>query len=281
MPIDLILIHSGNRFPEYINDCIELADREGFKIHLITESKFHQRIDNKNVVLADLDKYIDYRYANYRLDNYNLDFREGFFYRTSSRFILIDNYIQANKIESFFHIENDIALFSDLIKTKEILEKTSYDTAIVMDNTLRCIPSIIWYRNKFSSARMANFIYSNNKMDDMQNLALYFHYNRDNVTNLPIVPFDLVDELTKINFGNMYSEINSVFDGAAIGQYLYGIDNLEDPSKNTKGFINESTVFDFSSLSISMDNKPIINLDYKKIPINNLHMHCKNLRQLI
>jgi len=115
----------------------------------------------------------------------------------------------------------------------------------------------------------------------MQNLALYFHYNRDNVTNLPIVPFDLVDELTKINFGNMYSEINSVFDGAAIGQYLYGIDNLEDPSKNTKGFINESTVFDFSSLSISMDNKPIINLDYKKIPINNLHMHCKNLRQLI
>ena len=101
MQTNLILVHSGNRFPNYINDCIELAKRYNFRIHLILEKKFHDLIKDKNVILIDLQKIIDDRYSNYILKNYNSEFRDGFFPRTSSRFILIDNYIKQNRKNTY------------------------------------------------------------------------------------------------------------------------------------------------------------------------------------
>jgi hypothetical protein len=115
----------------------------------------------------------------------------------------------------------------------------------------------------------------------MKNLAIYFHKNRSNVTNLPISPYDIIDTRYDINYGNHFEKINSIFDGAAIGQYLFGIDPIH--SKNcTKGFINETSVINASLLSISFeDKKPYIDFNEKRITINNLHMHCKNLEQLL
>lgn len=278
MSIDLILAHSGDRFPDHINDCIELASRQNFQIHLILEKKFHNKINQSKIQLAELESVSNSNYKQYHLNNYDAHFRSGFFYRTSSRFILIDNYIKLNDIKSCFHIENDIAIFSDLIKVQFILDNSPHDTAIIMDNPLRCVPSIIWYKNHVASNRLANFIYSNNNLDDMKNLAIYFHQYRNYVTNLPIVPFDLINQEYNINFGNMYHEFESIFDGAAIGQYMYGIDNPAD----TNGFINETTIYNMSKLCpVLKNNIPEANQDNKKVKINNLHMHCKNLNQLL
>lgn len=278
MSINLILVHSGDRFPDHINDCIELASRQNFQIHLILEKKFHNRINQSKIQLVDLEAVSNSNYKQYRLNNYDTHFRSGFFYRTSSRFILIDNYIKLNDIKSCFHIENDIAIFSDLVKARFILDNSPYDTAIIMDNPLRCVPSIVWYKNYVASDRLANFIYNNNHLDDMKNLAIYFHQYRNHVTNLPIVPFDLIDQQYNINFGNMYNKFESIFDGAAIGQYMYGIDNPAE----TKGFINETTIYDMSKLRpVLNNNMPEVNKDNKAVKINNLHMHCKNLNQLL
>jgi len=283
MQTNLILVHSGNRFPNYINDCIELANRYNFKIHLILETKFHNLIEDKNVILVDLQQTIDDRYSNYILKNYNSEFIDGFFPRTSSRFILIDNYIKENNIESFFHIENDIAIFSNLSNIQSYLNKSKYDISIVMDNYFRCVPSIIWYRDCLATNKLANFIYYNNNIDDMQNLARFFHKNRDSVTNFPIVPLDFIDKTYNINYGNMYKEMQSIFDGAAIGQYLYGIDTLgNSPTQNTIGFINETCVFDVSKFDIELqNNRPVIHHQNTSIPINNLHIHSKNFKNIL
>lgn len=277
MSIDLVLVHSGNRFPTYINDTITLALRYNFNIHLILEQSFHNQILNKNIRLIDLKSVIDDRYKQYTLINYDTQFREGFFPRASSRFILIDNYAKQFNLKYFFHIENDIAIFSNLINTVEYLSTSEYDTALIMDHPLRCVPSIIWYRNTIATDRMANFIYNNNNLDDMKNLAVYFYRYRKYVTNLPIVPFDLIDYSVNINFGNLYNELNSIFDGAAIGQYLYGIDSPD----NTKGFINETTIFNPAKMNILTDREPYLLLNSSVVPINNLHMHCKNMKQLL
>lgn len=281
MSVDLVLVHSGNRFPSYINDTIALTLKYNFKIHLILEQKFHNLIYHKNIKLIDVDSVIDKRYQQYTLKNYDSQFRNGFFPRTSSRFILIDNYAKQSNLKYFFHIENDIAIFSNLINIQHYLSISQFDTALIMDHPLRCVPSIIWYRDSIASNRMANHIYHNNNIDDMKNLAIYFHKNRKNVTNLPIVPFNLINYSFNINFGNLYNEFHSIFDGAAIGQYLYGIDTTDDSNINTKGFINETSVFNVSTANIIMNNKPELILDSNIIPINNLHMHCKNLKQLL
>lgn len=281
MATDLILVHSGNTFPSFLNDTITLAKRHDHVIHLIIEDKLRPYLTHNDINLISIDDIKDDRYSTYTIKNYNTEFRDNFFTRTSSRFILIDNYINKLHLESCFHIESDIALFTNLDHIAQKLDSLPYHTALIMDHSFRCVPSLVWYKNGASSKQMADFIYNNNSLDDMKNLASYFHKYIDTTINLPIVPFDLIDSsLNTINFGNMYSYFESIFDGAAIGQYLYGIDG--DNEGNSVGFVNETTVFDPSSLNIVIDNhKPYIIKDNRLIPINNLHMHCKNLQQLL
>jgi hypothetical protein len=278
---DIILVHSGNTFPIYINDCIEILKIYGFNIHLIIESKFHKNITaNRDIKTIDINDIIDYRYTQYSIKNYDMSFRDSFYKRTSSRFFIIDNYAKKYQIESFFHIENDIALFSNLINIKQYLETSTYDIAIIMDSPVRCVPSLIWYKNSIASTRLGNYIYNHNYVDDMKNLAIFFHQNRNTVINLPITPLEIIDTQHNINFSSIYPEILSIFDGAAIGQYLYGTDQ-SNSIKSGSGFINETCVVDYSKFDIYNKPEPYIRLNSFEVKINNLHMHCKNLKQLL
>lgn len=282
MSVDLILIHSGNIFPFYINNTIKLAKKYISNIHIIIDAQFIDLIEDKSCTIVSSNSLEDFRYQTYNIKNYDIKFRDNFFTRTSSRFILLDNYITKNNICSCFHIENDIAIFSDLEEIKTRLDQTNQDTAIIMDHPYRCVPSIVWLKNHVSSKRLANFIYDNNTLDDMKNLARYFLQNRDRIINLPIIPFDLIDKNSNINFGNYFDIFDSIFDGAAIGQYLYGIHTEEDISKNTSGFINETSVFKPDQYYISFkDKKPYVEHNNRQIKINNLHIHSKNLKQLL
>lgn len=280
MATDILLVHSGSSFPHHVNDCISLLVKQGFRIHLIIEPDLSVFINDRTINIANINDFSDFRYSNYDILNYNTKFRDGFYLRTSSRFIVIDNYAKSVGLTNFFHIENDVALFSNLITIQEYLIKSTYDISIVMDNYFRCVPSIIWYRNSLAATKLANFIYQNNNLDDMKNLARFFHKNRKSVTNFPIVPFDLTDSTHNINYGNMYKDIASIFDGAAIGQYLYGTDTNNKDSA-TCGFINETCVVDFSKFCIESKPVPKLIIENIAIPINNLHMHCKNIKQLL
>jgi hypothetical protein len=281
MVTDILLVHSGPLFPSHINDCITLLVKQDFRVHLIIEPELNSFIKNTTINIVNINDVSDSRYSHYDILNYDTKFREGFFLRTSSRFIIIDNYTKLTGLTNFFHIENDVALFSNLTSIKEYLNKSPYNISIVMDNYFRCVPSIIWYRDSLATNKLANFIYKNNNIDDMKNLAIFFHKNRGSVTNFPIVPFDLVDDSYNINYGNMYNDMKSVFDGAAIGQYLYGTDSNNTDKNIFPGFINETCVVDFSKLHIETKPIPKLILENSATPINNLHMHCKNMRQLL
>jgi hypothetical protein len=276
----LILVHSGNLFPEYLNDCIELSLRQNLDIDLLISSNFHDRIKHQ-VNLEKIEDYYDDLYSNFSNKSFDNNFRDGFWNRTSSRFFIISNYAKAKNLKSFFHIENDVALFSNLIKFQNILEKTNKEVALVMDAPNRCIPSIMWFKDHCILNDISNYIFKNNHLNDMQSLSEFFHINRDRVFNFPIIP--KFNKNSNIDYSNYFDEFNSIFDGAAIGQYLFGIDCLENPNKKTTGFVNETTIFKSSDFRYFFKNGyPYMILDSnEEVPINNLHMHCKNLKQLI
>jgi hypothetical protein len=281
MSIDIILVYSGNIFPYYLLDTIKLLKKYEFNIHIIIEYKFHHLIKDTNCKIIYIEDLRDFRYDTYSIQNYNTNFRDNFFTRTSSRFILLDNYITQKNITSCFHIENDIVLFSNLKQIKIELDKIIQDTAIIMDHPQRCVPSFIWFRDKSASNKLANFIYDNNYLDDMKNLAKYYLQNKNTIINLPILPFDLIDQDSYINFGNKFDIFQSIFDGAAIGQYLYGIDS-EHNKQNTAGFINETSILKPNQYNIFFENKePYMEYMQQKIKINNLHIHSKNLYKLL
>lgn len=278
MAIPLVLVHTGTQFPSYLNDCIALANKQGFDIHLLLSGALHPHIDKSKVKLITAEDFEDEGFANYQLSNYPQDFKDGFFTRTSSRFLLLHRYAEQTNLKSFFHIENDVALFDDLRNTQKVLETTDKEMFLVMDHPQRCVPSILWFRSSCILAKLVEFLRLSLAHTDMENLAFFFNSHLEMVGNLPIIDRCIENDF-KIDFSNKLADLQLIFDGAALGQYLFGVDS-ENP-KETVGFINETTVFSAASLSFEWCNHTPHVSSVQANKIANLHMHCKNLKQLL
>ena len=82
-----------------------------------------------------------------------------------------------------------------------------------------------------------------------------------------------------------FNKFKFIFDAAAIGQYLGGVDRRNNPN-NTIGFINETCIIKYNSYKfefLDKENikKPFINVNDKFIPIFNLHIHSKDLDKFV
>jgi hypothetical protein len=181
------------------------------------------------------------------------------------------------KLNNFFHIENDVFILDNLLieRTSDFLSTTKYNTALVIDCLRRCVPSIIWFRDFCSAKDLWDFVSKDINKTDMELLANYFHLNREVVTNLPIAPSGYFKNSKEIDYSNFHKELNCIFDGAAIGQYLYGIDD-NSGGKNSLGFINETSMLNASDFCYAKDQGKLLSTYQGEItPVVNIHMHCK------
>lgn len=281
MKKDIILVHTGTKFPNHINDCISFLKKRNFTIHLILSKSLHKNVIHDDIILEEAEFYQNQYFDTFENKSGDSDFLDGFWTRTSSRFFIIAEYAKFKNIESFFHIENDVALFSDLQRESLIFNESQYDMFLAMDRYYRCIPSILWIRNYSILEKLSLFIFSNPNRNDMENLALFFYQNSDLVSNLPIIPNEKIAlKDWEIDYQNNFEILNGVFDAAALGQYLFGIDPICSDN-NSSGFINETCVFDPSQFEYIKDGSDFYILtESKKIKIFNLHMHCKNFKLL-
>ena len=73
----------------------------------------------------------------------------------------------------------------------------------------------------------------------MENLAI--ESNENYIEQFPIFP--IVDTIIN-KYNKNFNEFNSIFDTAAIGQYLGGVDS-RNISGDTRGFVNETCVIKY------------------------------------
>lgn len=280
--MDIILVHTGTIYPNYINVCIRQLKKYNFNIHLIVSKCLVNLVESKDINISFAEDYVDTNYLSFDIKNYDKNFRDGFWLRTTNRFFLINNYVIKNKITEFFHIENDNLIFTDLLYEKKVLDDSGFDMGVVIDSEKRCIPSIIYFKTPVIVSELCNYILNHQNMNDMENLFHFFNTNRDKVLNLPIIPYNYpLKKTLSIDFSNQFSLFNSIFDGAAIGQYLGGVDPRND-SRDTVGFINETTIFNPSNSEYEWKNGEIYMVyNNVNIKINNLHIHSKNLEKFI
>ena len=89
--------------------------------------------------------------------------------------------------------------------------------------------------------------------------------------------------INKYLYCNHFEKFDSIFDAAAIGQYLGGVDYRLANETNGPGFINESCIFNPSLLRYEWhpDKQgrkiPYVIFGKTKCRINNLHIHSKKL----
>ena len=263
----IVLVSTG-LFQNYIKENINQLLKFQFDIHVIVDFPFLKELDEykSNVELIDSATLQTNFDKKSKLDK---KFRNGFWNNTSKRLFLLYEYIKIKKLKNVIHIENDVLLYSNMDYN---FEEKIY---ITMDSNDRCIPGIIYIpKYDLFTNLIENYDFTKN---DMINLSDFYLNNKDIVKTFPIID-NTIDECI---YNENFQEFNSIFDAAAIGQYLGGVDP-RNKEGDTRGFVNETCEikydkYIFKWIKNGNNHFPHIEINNKLIPINNLHIHCKKL----
>jgi hypothetical protein len=268
----IILVSVGN-FQEYLLDNINnLLLFNNTNITVITNKEFFDKFTNYNVELIDCNELSDNNFnINSQLDK---GFRNGFWHYCSLRLFYVYSYIKENNLEHCIHLENDVITYVNFNEIKNnFKENKVYAT---FDCEKRVIPGIIYIPN-YKSFEYIIINYDFN-INDMENLAKF-----DESVILPLPIFPIINNIVKYN--KYYYDFNMIFDAAAIGQYLGGIDP-QNKKGDTRGFINETCIIKYNKYKfewINIDNLfiPHVIINFNKYRICNLHIHSKNICNFI
>jgi hypothetical protein len=277
--INLVLVSIGN-FQDYILDNIDQLIKLNHKsIYVITNMIFFSNFDiyKNDIKLINADNLIDkYNYNNVsKLDG---KFRDGFWKLTSLRFFYIYSFMIKYDICNVIHIENDVLIYYNCDILVDKLDNTKL--YIPKDSYNRAIPSILYIPNHHILKSILD-LYLNDK-NDMDNFAIISNNYPDLIINFPICIEKSDHSLEQQYVTKNYPNMNFIFDAAAIGQYIGGVDP-RNMSSDTIGFINETSVIKYNNYEIifkqdeDLFNKPFLCDDINIVPIFNLHIHCKNL----
>ncbi len=300
----IIYVHTGTIFPDHLIDSIfqtlfiisKSSPTSFEKIVVILSddliSSFNEKISQLYLDTSIIRVVKESLLRNTSLEKYlkifNNSFRDNFWIHTTTRFFYITEYLKKYSKEStnFIHLESDVMLY-DLSFFHSLKKLDPEEIYMVKDCESRVVPSILIYADIESSVKLNEHILSFLKevgsfQNDMVVLSKY--------PKLKELPYSVGEN-------NEY-----VFDGAAIGQFLCGIDprnyNFDQVPESVKskalifksyapdlGFINESCPIMASSsvvcsnegyfLKDSKDRK-----DSKDSKIVNLHIHSKKLWQV-
>jgi hypothetical protein len=269
----VILVSTGV-FQSYITTNIDQLLKFDFNIHVIIDNNFFDHMEKyKHLVhLVDASKLCTDFDNKSNLDK---NFRNGFWHNASKRMFILNAYMKQHRIKNVIHLENDVLLYSDM--NYEFDEKMY----VTMDSNTRCIPGIMYIPNhELFNKLIENYNYSKN---DMENLGIFFNNNRNMVHAFPIINNSNSIGTTKTIYNEHFEKFNGIFDGAAIGQYLGGVDPRNIPG-DTCGFVNETCVIKYDKYKFKWLKKgshyfPHIEINNDMIPINNLHIHSKTLEK--
>ena len=273
-----VVLVSLGIFQDYLLNNIKQLKLQGNNdIVLITEKRFFKKIDeNLNIQLIDVNElnseYLEQFKNNLRLDR---NYRNGFWHHCSMRFIYIYEYMKQNNTTDIIHIENDVMIYDNLDNLKDKFNKDKIYLYFYNNETV--VPGIM-YINNYSNFKIIldNYDMNNN---DMVNLGKFF--NTSFIEPFPIISIDNDENYFNKNF----KFFNSIFDGAAMGQYLGGPDKRNDINADI-GFINEKFIIKFNNYKFYWKKinelwNPYIEINNNLIKINNLHIHSKALEKFL
>ena len=257
--IEIILVDL-NVFQSYILHNISHLHEIGYnRITVITTRNIQKYFIFEDVNLILSEELEDY-YIEKKLNDFYVNCGKRFFY--------IFSYMKKYDRQKCLHIENDVLLYQQL-------DNISDHIYLTMDSEQRCIPGVVYIPEyKLLQDLIDKYDYMQN---DMINLAHFYNNNRDTVKSFPI---------STTKWSDNFERFGMIFDAAAIGQYLFGIDPKNTTQKHTEGFINETCVVKYNKYIFVWKYfngmyRPYIIINDQLIPIFNLHIHSKRLHLLV
>jgi len=275
----LLLVHTGPEFPLYLNDCIaQVRCVSNIPIHVLIDAAHVEAVKGTCVTVVALESLPEDPYTKEYVRTTKLDasFRQGFWRAASLRFFYIHNYARQQGLQDIFHIEYDNMIYQDF--TVFLPAFQTRRCWCVIDSPTRCIPSFLYWRNSDAvfDVVLSLLAAAPHGKNDMEVLAHHAQKYPKAVGLLPIVTRDYPNvhpafSSASILFGHL-------FDGAAVGQYIGGVDPRNTPG-DSHGFINETTAFrcDRVTLEWRRGDDGLVRPFMNGYPLVNLHMHSKDL----
>ena len=271
-----------NNFQEYILDNIQqLINLNHENIYVLTNERFCNLFDNfsEKIKLIAIETLND-SYNFYSRTNLDKGFRNCFWSLTSLRFFYIYEFMKKYDVKDVIHLENDVLIYYNCNEILNFFDKNyiylPFDTFKRNIASIMFIPSCDIFKNILD-----NYDFSKN---DMENFSIIKN-KTGLIKTLPIFPkINTTNE--EINFvSENFKDFNLIFDAAAMGQYLGGIDPKND-SSNTIGFVNETCVIKYNNYKFFynvIDNikKPFLLINNIPFRVFNLHIHSKNLKKFM
>ena len=279
--MNIVLICIGN-FQEYILDNIrQLIETSNDMIYVLTNYQFfHKFIDyTTKILLVPIEELPDsYNYMG--RSALNRTSRDGFWVYTSMRFFYLYEFMKKYNVTDVIHLENDVLVYYNCdILNNNLDRKYLY---IPFDCYQRNIASIVFVpTHEILKSILDHYDYT---LNDMQNFSI-IQRKTNVINNFPIFISNSSESSEHQFVTKNYDRFQYLFDAAAMGQYLGGVDPRNIPGDSSK-FVNETCIikydkYEFVWLDCDSKQKPFLIVNNKTYPIFNLHIHCKNLAKFI
>jgi hypothetical protein len=301
----VVFIHLGSHIPLYLCDATNQArlfNDETVRIIVVAEQCAidginDPRFDQDHVEFVACETLIKSEAHTLFAQKSSLDrnSREGFWFKATERFFYLDELMRQYDLHDVIHMEYDNMIYVDVHELLPVLRYYK-NIGATFDAEERCIAGLIYISNPESLHPLVSFLadMASRGVFEMQAIALFKRMrSADDIDHLPIVMPEYVDQYglrstigqttsSPQNYMRHIEEFSSIFDAAAWGQFLGGIDPRNGPS--VPGFVNETCLFDPSKIECKweLDAKgrkiPYVYMGDKRYRINNLHIHSKNLK---
>ena len=208
----------------------------------------------------------------------------GYWFYTIERFFYLEELVRQHKLTDLFHLESDVMLYCDLEELLPVFQaRYSGMIGATFEGFQRGIPGFFYIQTPEPMQQLVSFFASRShlKEPDIDMIDQFGTlYGKQWIDALPILPPDY--PLNSELFSNHFTEFSSLFDAAAYGIYLGGVDCAVHenwyPGQDHPNSIFKASHFTFQWKE---DEKgrwvPFAMYNGKEMRLNNLHATCKRL----
>jgi hypothetical protein len=282
----LIFIWIGDSLPKWAHISLQLSvSHSKVEVILLCSNAIKLSIDG--LAIERLEDFYSSQGNTWikNIEKLTPKYRNGFWIKTTERFLVLRDYAKYRSIKKLFHAELDNLVF-DLSDLSGRLDDLGHGFFCPRDQIDRGIASLVYINDTNMLDELAISIYSGDiKFENDMKLLGYLLNTHDNFYSLPNER--AINGIEPSNWPTISAmAIGGITDAAAIGQYILGIDPKNAGIILRNGYENINIGCNFKNLHFDYDVpqgrfKITDRTNKKEYNLYNLHIHSKLFSKIL
>jgi len=285
--MNVVLSFIGN-MPKYSIECIQqlrlFFDGPIYFIYSEIETSIKEALDKQNIIFVHYDEVRSKRFDKISKKKDfcvvdRLGDRKELFKRSYERMYLLDTLLFKYNLKNVWFMEIDILMFCNPNIFTGILQTQPY--AYCFHDFEHCCSAIFYVRDHSSLQPILETldVFTNHFVSEMRALSEYHKHHQNDIV-FPLIPRTPTHVFYWKDYNLFYTFL---FDGAVIGQYLFGVDNPERKRNDTTHISHLLNIWQYGKFEWHKNDKGL-SIPYYRfeetselLPIANMHIHSKDL----